>query len=187
MVAVKIKTSNHLHAKHHLKGEGIKDILNSVKSFANNVRQKLKPSTTRKEGAKSLKEIAQKLKDDENKAYAKKMFSDPAISRKNFLTAIRDEKEKNKIRKMNASYKDFKSPLEKLIEKQKIENLKEKDKPKTINKLNIDPSMKNILQENLGFKNAIQKDNAYIVGKSQTPGFYNREEKHKKNMLNKLL
>ena len=188
MVAVKRITSHQLHRNSNIKeGEGIRDVLRGVKNFANKMHNKI----TRKEGAKSLKEVANIAKQREQDYM--KQYENTAIARRHpeKLKQLLDQKEKiaDKIRKQNSSYMDTakyghtSTPVIKEIIKGKHERLNQKDKPNVINSLNIDPRTKNVLNQNLGFKKEMVKDVNYSLGKSSAPGFFDRREKKLKDNL----
>lgn len=189
MVAVKRRTSHQLHSNSKIKeGEGIQDVLNSVKNFATKIHDRM----SRKEGAKTLKEIANitKLR-KKNDLYE---FANTSVSRRHpdKLKQLLDQRQKiaNKIKNQyNPSYLDYdkygvnSAPTIKQKMKKKYESFKEKDKPELIKPLNVEPATKNVLNQNLRFKQEMLKDYDYWRGKShQQPLLDNRERKIKNNL-----
>jgi hypothetical protein len=109
MVAVRFTTSHQLHKRQHLKkGEGIRDIFNNVKSFANNVRNRIVNSSSKKQGAKDLKEAANNFKKFDEEEHNAKLNS--SVYRRNpqraqeLINKRYEMQEKSKTN--NASYKN---------------------------------------------------------------------------------
>lgn len=158
MVAVKKITSHQLHRASSLKkGEGVKDVINSVKNFANKIHSKI----IKRQGAKDLKEIAQKAKRSENESqrkyeYNKSVLEKPELYRP--LFAHQNEL-RYKIRNNKMSYKDIKNhklhtsmPVLKALERERYNRLFDKDKPTVIRPLDVDTHRKSVLMQNIKFK-----------------------------------